>query len=166
MSIINFTVSGGLYTNDFDDYVGDIGSQPLTGTIKFTPEFPKRNAALAVGYDPPSAIVPREFNYVIDIDGVLKPVRGGTDGVRLWANDPVLRLATLAYRITFDVSDLVGNPVPIPASTFWAPSVDKIMYLTSLLGIPGVKGTTGLDRWIDGGNATSTSAEQADGGGL
>lgn len=166
MSIINFTVSGGLYTTDLDDITGDIGEQPLTGTVKFTPEFPKRNAALAIGYDPPSAIIPREFNYVIDTDGVLKNVAGGTDYVRLWANDPLLRLATLAYRISFNVTDLVGNPVNVPGGTFWAPPVDKILYLTSLLGIPGIKGTTGLDRFIDGGNASSTSAETADGGGI
>lgn len=167
MAIINFTVSGGLYVSDADDIEDDIGAQPLTGTVKFTPEFPlKRPAALAHTYSPPSAIVPREFTYVIDTDGVLKNTHGGTAGVRLWANDPVLRLASLVYRITFVVTDLVGNPVAVQGGTFYAPTYDKVMYLTSLLDIPGAKGTNGLDRWIDGGSPASTSAERADGGGI
>ena len=168
MSIINFTVSGGLYGSDVYDVIGDVRRTPLTGKVKFAPEFPlKRPAALAPSHNPPAALVPREFDYVIDVDGLLKPSRGSSaDGVRLWANDPVFRLYSLVYRISFDVTDLAGNPVEVQGGTFYAPTTDKVMYLTSLLGIPGVKGVNGLDRWIDGGTPLSTSAESADGGGI
>jgi len=166
--MINFTVVGGVYASDISADIGaDVGEVPLMGTVRFIPEMPLHSpAALAPEYVPPAAIVPREFVGVID-DGVLKNVRAGTAGVRLWANDPVLRLENLAYRIVFDgMTDRLGNPVEVQGGTFYAPAVDTVMYLTSLIGIPGVKGVNGRDRWIDGGTPARTGAEHADGGGI
>lgn len=167
MEIINFTVAGGVYASDTTDTTGNVGTVPLMGTVRFIPEMPLYGpAALAPEYVPPAAIVPREFTGVIDTDGVLKNVRGGTAGVRLWSNDPILRLETLVYRVVLDMTDLLGNPVDVQGGTFYAPTYDTVMYLTSLIGIPGVKGVNGRDRWIDGGTPSGTGAEQANGGGI
>lgn len=166
--MINFTVSGGAYASDISTSLGgDVGEVALWGTVRFIPEMPLcRPAAVAPEHVPPAAIVPREFVGVID-NGVLRNVLGGADGVRLWANDPILRLESLVYRFVFeDMTDYMGNPAQVQGGTFYAPAVDSVMYLTSLIGIPGAKGTNGRDRWIDGGTPASTGAEQADGGGV
>lgn len=167
MAIINFTVAGGLFASDIVDHFTDVGEVPLVGTVRFIPEMPLyRPAALAPEHDPPAVIVPREFTGVIDSDGLLKSARAGANGIRLWASDPVLRL-DLVYRIVFDgMTDLLGRPVDVQGGTFYAPTFDTVMYLTSLIGIPGAKGVNGRDRWIDGGTPFSTGAEQADGGGI
>jgi hypothetical protein len=145
-----------------------VGKTPLVGDVTFTPQFPlHRPAALAVTHSPPAAIVPRVFLAVIDVDGVLRPKRGGANGVRLWANDPVLQLENLVYRVTFEnVTDLVGNPVAVQGGTFYAPSTDQIVLLTTILGIPGSKVSTGLAARIDGGTPRNVNVERADGGTL
>lgn len=148
MSIINFTVEYDLLASltDSADMGADADVVPLTGTITFTPVLSDTRAVLAPGYDPrPAGFKIRPFVGVVDTDGQLKASKGGAVGVRLWANDPVLELDQLTYRVSFDVSTTLGQKVPIEDGFFEALSTDGTLNLADVLtstGSPSIGNNT------------------------
>ena len=136
MSVINFTINYDLFTSEADgtDSGTDLDVNALVGTVTFTPVFSEAKAVLAPGYSPrPAGLVPRPVTGYIDSDGRLYNTVGGTVGVRLWANDPVLRLDSLGYRVTFDVTTLLGEQVKVVGGYFSAPIADITINLASEL---------------------------------
>lgn len=136
MSVINFTVNYDLFTSeaDGDDAGTDLDITALVGTVTFTPVFAESKAVLAPGYSPrPAGLVPRPVTGYIDSDGRLYNTSGGTVGVRLWANDPVLRLDALTYRVTFNVTTLLGEQVKVAGGYFAAPQTDITVNLVDVL---------------------------------
>ncbi len=149
MAIINFTVQYDLLASDTDS--SDVGVDadiiPLIGTVLFEPVTADDRAVLAPSYTPrPAGFKLRSFTGFIDVDGRLKAARSGAVGVRLWANDPVLDLDGLTYKVTFNLTTPVGEPVRIDGGYFEAPSTDVTINLADVLqstGSPGVGITKG-----------------------
>lgn len=136
MAIINFTVNFDLFTsgNDSDDAGADLDLVPLMGDVTFTPVLPTRKPALAPSYSPrPTGFMPREFVGYLDSDGRLKTAAGGTVGVRLWANDPVLNLDELRYKVDFAVTTPTGESVTVEGGYITAPSTDTTVNLASAM---------------------------------
>lgn len=153
MTIINFTVNFDALASQPDS--GDDGIDadiiPLIGDVTFTPQFSDDNFVLAADYSPrPAGFKPRAFTGYLDSDGQLKASRGGAVGVRLWANDPVFNLASLAYRVDWHLTTPIGEAVRIAPSYFLAPSSDTPINLADVLsptrsfgGIPIIGGSIG-----------------------
>lgn len=136
MALINFTVTYDQLATQTDD--SDTGADAdiiaLIGTVTFTPEMSDDGPLLAPGYSPRAAgfkLLP--ITGYVDSDGQLKSARAGTVGVRLPANDPVLQLTRLVYRVSFDLRTPLGEPVPIRGGYFEAPSTDTTVNLTNVL---------------------------------
>lgn len=135
MAIINFTVEFALYGNqaDTDDAGVDADQIALVGTVTFEPVLLSENPLLAPGYTTPAGFKILPITGYIDSDGVLYAYRGGPEGVRLWANDPVFRLPSLSYRVRFDVTTPLGEPVKVNGGYFVAPSDDRTINLVDVL---------------------------------
>lgn len=136
MSILNFTVKYALFAS-LDDSVDegiDADVAPLTGTARFTPITRDDIAPImAPSYDPPAGFRLLPITGYIDANGVLRASRGGPEGVRLWANDPVLGLSALGYRVDFSVTTLIGEEVPTRGGYFAAPNDDRVIELADVL---------------------------------
>ena len=140
MSIINFTLNYDAFTSgdDTTDSGIDVDIIPLIGTVTATPQFVDDRPALATGYSPrPAGFTIRAFSGYIDVDGQLKASVGGPVGMRLWANDPVFGLTRLVYRIDFDLTTPLGEPVKVQGGYFEAPSEDDIVNLAVVLESTG-----------------------------
>lgn len=135
MAIINFTVEFAMYANqaDGDDSNVDADRIPLVGDVYFEPVLRNHNPIMATGHTPPAGFTIRTIAGFIDSDGVLYSSRGGAEGVRLWANDPVLALPSLTYRVTFDLTTPLGQPVRVDGGYFTAPSDDRVINLVDVL---------------------------------
>ena len=136
MAIINFTVNYDLLASDTDS--SDVGVDadviPLIGTVLFEPVTTDDRAVLAPSYTPrPAGFMLRSFTGFIDVDGRLKSARSGAVGVRLWANDPVFDLDALTYRVTFNLTTAVGEPVRVDGGYFSAPNNDSVINLADVL---------------------------------
>lgn len=140
MAIINFTVEYDQLTNESIVTAGeDVGTEALVGYVYFTPQFVDSRPILAPGYLPrPAGLRPRSFSGYIDSDGRLRAERGADDiGVRLWANDPVLGLNSLTYRVTFDLTTPMGEKVRLDGGYLEAPSSDTTIQLAEVLQTTG-----------------------------
>lgn len=137
---INFTIHYDHFASDINDDSGDIGVVPLVGHVRFVPKMRVGTAAIATGALPrPAGFTVREFSGYLDVDGRLKNKRGGTPGVRLWANDPIFELARLPYTVIFDLRDPIGNQVKVdPISIPSAPSTDVTLNLTDFTAGPNI----------------------------
>lgn len=135
MAIINFTVEFAMYANqaDGDDSGVDADRIPLVGDVYFEPVLRNHNPIMATGHTPPAGFTIRTIAGFIDSDGVLYSERGGAEGVRLWANDPVLALPSLTYRVTFDLTTPLGQPVRVDGGYFAAPYDDRVINLVDVL---------------------------------
>lgn len=147
MAIINFTVTYDLLTNESLPTSGeDVGTEALVGYVHFTPQFTDSHAILAQDYSPrPAGLRPRTFTGYLDSDGRLRSERGADDiGVRLWANDPVLELSKLVYKVEFDLTTPMGEKVRVDGGYFEAPSTDTTVNLTNVLTTTGTKIVTAV----------------------
>lgn len=171
MSVINFTVNYDLFTSeaDGDDSGTDLDIAALVGTVTFTPVFSEPKAVLAPGYSPrPAGLVPRPVTGYLDSDGQLYNTSGGSVGVRLWANDPVLRLDALTYRVTFDVTTLLGEQVKVVGGYLPAPSSDVTVNLVNELqpassfGGPRLSGGEFVDDTVIFAHSDGTTLEPID----
>lgn len=137
MTLINFTVHYDLFSTETDraGSGSDADQVPLTGPVSFTPVFADERAVVAPDYSPrPSGFKMRSIAGYLDSDGRLKNEPGGTVGVRLPANDPVLELDSLVYRVAFNVkSTVTGQPVEVGGGFFVAPVDDRSVQLADVL---------------------------------
>ncbi len=149
MAIINFTVNYDVLASatDSSDVGVDADIVPLIGSVLFEPVTTDDRAVLAPSYTPrPAGLKLRSFTGFIDVDGRLKSSRSGAVGVRLWANDPVLQLARLTYKVTFSLTTPMGEAVRVDGGYFEAPSTDQAINLANVLqsvGSPSVGITKG-----------------------
>lgn len=140
MSIINFTVNFDLFASQTDssDSGVDADIVPLIGTVTFTPLTTDNRPILAPTYTPrPAGFKVLPFTGYLDVDGRLKSERSGATGVRLWANDPVLKLNTLNYKVEFDLRTPLGERVKVDPGYFTAPSTDVSVQLADVLQSTG-----------------------------
>lgn len=145
---LNFTVHYDDRANDIDDVSGDIDSTALIGPVYFIPGFTPGARVPAPEYDPRSTgFAFRAFAGYIDTDGRLKNERGGTPGVRLWANDPVFELERLQYQVRADLTDSRGRRIPFTPFYFNAPDEDKVVDLARHMPRPGQSFGRGPDAW-------------------
>lgn len=133
--MINFTVEFAMYANQADAWdVGvDADRIPLVGDVYFEPVLRNHNPIMATGHTPPAGFAIRTIAGFIDSDGVLYSERGGTKRVRLWANDPVLGLPSLTYRVTFNLTTPLGERVRVDGGYFAAPNDDRVVNLVDVL---------------------------------
>lgn len=138
MSVIQFTVQFDVLANrafDSTDAGSDADTIPLVGEIVFSPRFADERLALASTLLPrPAGVKLRPFTGFVDTDGQLKTSRGGTVGVRLYANDPKFGFTDpLLYQVSFFLRTAAGQPVKIDDGYFTAPSTDSVVQLASVL---------------------------------
>lgn len=136
MAIINFTVEFAMYANQADttlDSDVDADRIPLVGTVTFEPVMRDDRAIMAPTYSPPAGLKIRTITGFIDSDGILYAYRGGPEGVRLWANDPVLGLPALTYRVSFDLATPLGESVRVDSGVLAAPQDDRVINLAEAL---------------------------------
>jgi len=136
VTLINFTVEYDLLAavTDTDGSGSDADIVPLTGPVTFTPVFGDNKAVLAPGYEPrPAGLKLLPISGYLDTDGRLKDSPGGTVGVRLPANDPVLELSQLSYQVRWDVHTTSGEPVKVDPGFIDAPSEDSTVNLADAL---------------------------------
>lgn len=117
---------------DSGDGGTDADVVPLMGAVRFIPQI--NRAALAPQYAVQMGII----TGYIDTDGQLKASKGGPVGVRLPANDPVLGLQSLPYKVEFSLlTTAAGIPVSVAGTTFTVPATDTTVWLSSVLPAPG-----------------------------
>lgn len=136
MTVINFTATFDLFASADDgaDAGSDADIVPLVGTVTFVPQLRDNKPLLATGFTPRKAgLRVRPFVGYLDTDGQLKASPGGSVGVRLWANDPVLNAENLYYAVKFNVATQAGQKVRVEGGTFEAPSTDTTVNLTDVL---------------------------------
>lgn len=126
------------FTVDHDETViADGGEDQLIGDISFTLD--TRPGAFRVGdYSGPTPRtlnLPRRIAYLA-ADGHLYKDSSADEPFRLPANDPEWNLLHLTYRVDFNLTDLLGNPYPIPLTYMAAPSTDTTAYLTRYIRTP------------------------------
>ena len=126
MSIVNFTVHYDDLSNDIDDTAAEINTAAHIGPVRFTTQISPGARVPAPEYNPrPTGFGFRVFSGYLDTDGRLKNKRGGTPGVKLWANDPVFTgLPRLEYRVQAELTDALGRPVLFDGFNFDAPGPD------------------------------------------
>ena len=147
MAIINFTVTYDQLTNESYPTAGDdVDAEALVGSVTFTPQFADAKPIIAPDYSPrPAGLRPRKFTGYIDSDGQLRAERGADEaGVRLWANDPVLELDSLIYKVEFDLTTPMGEKVRVDGGYFEAPSTDTTVSLTNVLDTTGTRISTAV----------------------
>ncbi len=147
MSITNFTVNYDLFASQTDSSDSGIDADivPLIGTVTFTPLTTDNRPVLAPTYSPrPAGFKLQAFTGYIDVDGRLKSERSGAIGVRLWANDPVLKLDSLNYKVEFDLRTPLGDKVNVDHGYFTAPSTDVVIQLANVLQATGTVSTSKL----------------------
>lgn len=147
MSITNFTVNFDLFASQTDSSDSGIDADivPLIGTVTFTPLTTDNRPVLAPTYSPrPAGFKLLPFTGYLDIDGRLKSERSGANGVRLWANDPVLKLNSLNYKVEFDLRTPVGQKVKVDPGYFTAPNTDVSIQLAEVLQATGTVSTSTL----------------------
>jgi hypothetical protein len=126
MSLTQFTVT-------LDQFELGIDLHALLGWVIFTPQV--HGVAMGAGYSPrPASFAFEAVSGVIDGDGQLKDKYGGTVGVRLYANDPVLNLENLPYRAELRIP---GEGRPVWFTTFDAPTTDITVNLVPFVPAPG-----------------------------
>jgi len=147
VSIINFTVNYDLFASQTDSSDSGIDADivPLIGTVKFSPLTTDNRPVLAPTYSPrPAGFKLQAFTGYVDVDGRLKSERSGAIGVRLWANDPVLKLTSLNYKVEFDLRTPLGEKVKVDPGYFTAPSTDVSVQLAEVLQATGTVSTSTL----------------------
>lgn len=136
MTLINFTVNFDVLAVQADSDDGNLDSDisALTGVVTFTPVLGDQRPVLAADYQPrPAGFKLLPVQGVIDTDGRLKRAKSSDVGVRLPANDPVLELDTLVYRVDFALTTLLGEPVRVDGGFFAAPDEDTTVNLAVVL---------------------------------
>lgn len=136
MTLTNFTVQFDVAATqaDSDDANLDSDIVALTGVVTFTPILGDAKPVLAPDYQPrPTGFKLLPVQAVIDTDGRLKRAKASDVGVRLTANDPVLELDALVYRVDFALTTLLGEPVKVVGGYFSAPASDTTINLASEL---------------------------------
>lgn len=133
---LNFTLLYSDKTNDVDDSSGDVGVTPAHGPLLFEPHF-ELGARIPYGVD--TGLAPRVFPAYLDVDGQLKPERGGDVGIRLWANDPAFGLDRFEYQVSAPkgLSDGSNRRIPFKSFYFDAPNEDVVRYLKDEMPKPG-----------------------------
>lgn len=133
MSLINFTVEFDARKSgtDWGDAGVDADETPLNGWLTFIPQF--EGDAFVLTTDGTGGIfIGPSVGYIEN--GVLKTTKGGSVGVRLVANDPVLGLGDpLVYRLKADLRTPAGAKVKIIDRFFEAPSEDTTVNLDLVL---------------------------------
>jgi hypothetical protein len=138
MSVIKCSVEFdllGIVSDGVDEGV-EADEVGLQGTVVFTPVLPKgdHRPFLAPGFSPrPAGIKVLPITGYIDSDGQLKSGPGGSVGVRLPANDPVLGRDSLPYLVEFNVRTPAGEKVRLQGGYFEAPPDDVTINLAEVL---------------------------------
>lgn len=167
MSLINFTIQHDQLAavDDTSDEGADVDLIPLIGEVTFTPIFDNYRPLLAPEYSPrPTAFTIMPFVGYIGMDGRLRSTRNGSLGVRLIANDPVLQLSSLKYRVSFRLTTPIGEPVRLDGGVFEAPAEDVTISLTEALGAGGGPAPNPILALIDGGFYSSEFSDVVDAG--
>lgn len=140
MMPVNFTLHYDDRANQVDDFLGDVAAEATVGPMYFEPTIIPGRRIPVPDYTPrPTGIAVRRFSGYMDTDGRLKTERGGTVGIRLWANDPSWNLPRFQYRVTANLTDALGKPVPFAPFYFDAPSADIVRNLADELPRPDQK---------------------------
>lgn len=165
MALIQFTIQHDLLaaTSDSSSDAGaDADLIPLIGDVVFTPQIDHYRQLLAAGYLPrPTGLRLLSFTGYIGMDGRLRSARNGSLGVRLIANDPVLGLTKLPYRVEFRLTTPLGEPIRVDGGVFDAPSTDVSVSLVDALNGGN---TNPIPALIDGGFHDSIFADVLDSG--
>ena len=137
---LNFTLHYDDRINDLDDKVGDVAETVVTGPMYFVPSIrPGVRIPVLDGLPRPKGLAVQAFDGFLDTDGRLKNKQGGELGVRLWANDPAWNLPRFQYRVSAELTDLFGRPVPWRDFYFDAPTADIVRNLADELPRPAQK---------------------------
>lgn len=140
MALIQFTVTYDHLATEIadDDSDNSVDLPAVTGDVYFIPQITRGGAAHGNTYSPrPTGFSLRTRKGYLDTDGRLKNKRGGTVGVHIVANDPVLNLASLPYKVEFDCYDPLGRKVEITGTTFEAPATAVSIQLLDVLPVAG-----------------------------
>lgn len=138
--------------NDIDDTSGDVAATPGVGWIYFDTTLETGVRIPVESYSPrPTGLGIRRFKGYLDTDGRLKSRPGGDTGVRLWANDPEYNLPRLQYKVSAELTDLLGRPVDFQPFYFDAPVADIEKSLVSYMPRPGQKFGRGPASYLLGG---------------
>ena len=149
MSIINFTVEYDQLATQSDSSDAGVDSDlvALIGSVTFTPILTDERPVMAPDYSPrPTGIKLLPIIGYVDSDARLKSRPGGDVGVRLPANDPLLELDSLTYRVDFNLRTPLGKPVPVNGGFIAAPVNDQVVnladviYSSSSIGAPSIVG--------------------------
>lgn len=134
---LQFTLKHWDRANSVTDTTGDVGSTAVTGPLLFVPTFtPGARLPSSEGTE-----CPRVFPAWLDTDGRLKQIRGGTDGIRLWGNDPTYGIPRFQYHVRAPegLTDVDGETVPWHDFYFDAPAADVVRNLKDEIPKPGQK---------------------------
>lgn len=138
--IINCTINYQLFTNDNDGSDGGIDTDiiPLVGDVELIPQTtdhrPVQVPGLSLG---PAGVMPRRWLGRLDTEGKLRDAKTNALGVRVWANDPILGLDRLIYRVVFHVRTPRGEEVRVDGGYFEVPSTDQNVDLSNVLTSTG-----------------------------
>lgn len=125
------------FTVDHDHtYEGEDGEEQLVGWIHFEVTAKAGDFRSGVsGSNPKTIKLPRRSAWLA-ADGHL--YKDATSGLpfRLVANDPEFNLDHLTYKVTFELTTLLGDPVSIQHTFFPAPSTDTTVYVTRFIRDP------------------------------
>ena len=115
---------------------GDDGEEQLVGWIHFTVTTKAGDFRSGVSGGSPKTIrLPKRSGWLA-ADGHLYTDATSGDPMRLVANDPEFNLDHLTYKVEFDLTTLIGEPVDVPHTFFPAPSTDTTVYITKFIKDP------------------------------
>ena len=145
------------FTVDHDHtYEGDEGEEQLVGWIYFTVTTKPGDFRSGLGGGTPKTIrLPKRSGWLA-ADGHVYTDAVNGNPLRLVANDPDFNLDHLTYKVDFELTTLLGEPVDVPHTYFPAPSTDVTVYLTKFIKSPGqtvmeLSATVYSDNIIDAG---------------
>lgn len=126
------------FTLDHDHtYEGDDGEEQLVGWIHCSVTTKAGDFRSGVsGGNPKTVKLPRRSGWLAADGHLYKDATSGQP-FRLVANDPEFNLDHLTYKIEFELTTLLGEPVEVPYTYFPAPSTDTTAYITRFLRDPG-----------------------------
>jgi len=125
------------FTVDHDHtYEGDDGEEQLVGWIHFTVTTKAGDFRSRDGSGSPKTVrIPRRSGWLAS-DGHLYADATSGEPMRLVANDPEFNLDHVTYRVDFELTTLLGEPVDVPHTFFPAPSTDTTVHLTRFVKDP------------------------------
>jgi hypothetical protein len=126
-----------MFTVDHDHTaIRDEGEEQLIGWIYFTLQTrPGDFQARVTGAPAKTIKLPKRKAYLGPAGHLYKDETSG-EPFRLTANDPAFNLEHLTYKVEFELTTLLGEPVEVRHCYFPAPSTDTTLYLTRVMPDP------------------------------